>query len=63
MENQADPGSTSSINRDLAEWAVEYNITLSATGSLLNVLRPHLSTLPQDARALLKTSVHHAVPY
>ena len=44
-----------SIVRDLAEWAVKYNISLSATGSLLSALRPHLPGLPKDARTLMKT--------
>ena len=43
------------IARDLAEWAVQYNISLSATGSLLSALRPHLPGLPKDARTLMKT--------
>ena len=62
MENQNDPGQDQhpEINLDLAEWAGEY-ITLATTCSLLNVLRPHLPTLLQDARTLLKTPVYHSV--
>ena len=40
---------------ELAEWAVEAGVTLSALSSLLSILHPYHNGLPLDARTLLKT--------
>jgi hypothetical protein len=50
---------------DLRDWALANKVTLKATTSLLQVLRPHHGNLPKDARTLMKTprsSVGRAVP-
>ena len=39
----------------LAEWAVSHNVTHSALGSLLGILKQHHVNLPADPRTLLKT--------
>ena len=39
----------------LSQWAVEYNITLSALTKLLKILRDHNVDVPADGRTLLKT--------
>jgi hypothetical protein len=39
----------------LAEWAMNNNISHSALASLLNILKPYHDTLPVDPRTLLKT--------
>jgi len=44
-----------SLQVRLAEWAVNHNITHSALGSLLGILKPHHANLPADPRTLLKT--------
>ena len=43
------------IGVQLAEWAVDNNITQSALGSLLDILKSYHSSLPTDPRTLLKT--------
>lgn len=47
------------LEMKLWKWAIHYNITLRALSELLNFLPPHLhlynSTLPKDARTLLRT--------
>jgi hypothetical protein len=44
-----------SLRVRLVEWAVNHNITHSALGSLLGILKPHHANLPADPRTLLKT--------
>lgn len=39
----------------LASWAVQFGITLTALGSLLSILRVPFPNLPRDPRTLLKT--------
>ena len=51
----------SSLADKLSEWSVEFNITLSAVNKLLKILKPHFSSLPHDARTLLKTPRQVAV--
>ena len=58
VENEvADSG----IHRQLADWAVKYNITLTALAALLCILRPHFCFLPADPRTLLKTPTDYCV--
>ncbi|OXA38508.1 hypothetical protein Fcan01_26743 [Folsomia candida] len=48
------------INEELRKWAIENNVTNSATSSLLKILKKHscFSELPADARSLLSTRRH-----
>jgi len=46
---------TPDIRNQLAEWAVDNNITHSALSSLLSILKQHHTNLPTDPRTLLKT--------
>lgn len=49
-----------SINDELANWAVDHNISHSAVNDLLNVLRTHHcfnNVLPKDSRTFLQTSI------
>ena len=39
----------------LADWAVQFSITLTALSSLLCILRQFHPSLPKDARTILKT--------
>lgn len=43
------------FKQQLAQWALSENITHSAFGNLLKILKPHFSYLPLDPRTLLKT--------
>jgi len=43
---------------DLAEWSLKNNISLSATTSLLSILKPHLPFLPKSAQTLRNTLRH-----
>jgi hypothetical protein len=43
------------LQRDLGEWAVNYNVSHVAVNSLLKLLRAHHPLLPKDARSLLAT--------
>ena len=43
------------LHAQLAQWAVQYNITDIALGKLLSILKPHHSNLPKDPRTLKKT--------
>jgi hypothetical protein len=49
--------SHTTISDELAHWAVLHHIPLSATASLLAVLKPHFPSLPVDPRTLLKTPI------
>jgi len=46
------------VDCDLAEWSLKNNISLSATTSLLSVLKPHLPFLPKSAQTLRNTFRH-----
>jgi len=43
----------------LAQWAVRYNVTDTALGQFLSILKPHHSDLPIDPRTLKKTPTTH----
>lgn len=43
------------ISEDIRNWALQFNITLSALTSLLKLLSPIIPNLPRDARTLLMT--------
>lgn len=45
----------SNLSNDLAQWAVEFNISHTPLNSLLCILKNYNFTLPSDARTLLKT--------
>lgn len=49
------------IRGQLAEWAVKYNVTLTALAALLLILKPYFTFLPSDPRTLLKTPTDHVV--
>jgi hypothetical protein len=50
-----------SIAVQLCEWAVQNNITHSALGSLLKILKPYHTSLPIDPRTLLKTPQNYTI--
>lgn len=50
-----DNGHKTDIKTQLAQWALSENITHSALGNLLKILKPHFEQLPLDPRTLLKT--------
>ena len=45
----------------LAQWSIDNNVTHSALGSLLRVLKPYHPSLPIDPRTLLKTPKTYAI--
>lgn len=47
--------SNSNINEQLCQWSIKNNISHSALHGLLNILKPHFSSLPSDPRTLLST--------
>lgn len=54
-ESENEEKSFCDINMELSEWAVKFNISVSAINSLLSILKPHFDSLPSNARTLLKT--------
>ena len=44
-----------SLVRELAQWSVKNHISITATGSLLSILKPHLPFLPKSAQTLHNT--------
>lgn len=45
----------SDLQSSLADWAIEFGISLIALSALLTILKVHHSSLPKDGRTLLKT--------
>lgn len=41
------------LRSELAAWAAQFNVSLSAQSALLKILNPHLPSLPTDARSLV----------
>jgi hypothetical protein len=50
-----------SLQQNLAKWSVECNVTHSAVGALLKILKPYHPSLPLDPRILLKTSSNYNI--
>ena len=49
------------LGAQLAQWAVECNISHSALGSLLIILTSHHNNLPVDPRTLLRTPTQYNI--
>jgi hypothetical protein len=43
------------VPKQLSSWSIEYNATHSSINALLKIFKPHIPTLPSDARTLLRT--------
>lgn len=44
-----------SLEKKLSEWALQFNVTLTALTYLVKILRQHGVDVPEDGRTLLKT--------
>jgi hypothetical protein len=49
------------LTDDLGEWAASYNITLSALGGLLKILRKTHPELPKDPRTIMRPSTDFVI--
>ena len=54
-ESDSEVDDLTSIGDQLIDWAVEYNVPLTALGKLLKILNQHNVDVPLDGRTLLKT--------
>ncbi|KAL1276930.1 hypothetical protein QQF64_023603 [Cirrhinus molitorella] len=64
VEDQFDlgePCSEKDLQNSLADWAVEFGISLIALSALLTILKVHHSSLPMDGRTLLKTKTRYSI--
>ena len=49
------------LGSSLADWAIEFGISLMALSALLFILKPHHPSLPKDGRTLLKTKTKYNI--
>ncbi|KAL0151586.1 hypothetical protein M9458_053103 [Cirrhinus mrigala] len=66
VEDQSDLGEPcsqrdSDLQSSLADWAIEFGISLIALSAPLTILKVHHSSLPKDGRTLLKTKTSYSI--
>lgn len=64
VEDQSDlqePCSQRDLKSSLADWAIEFGISLIALPALLTILKVHQSSLAKDGRTLLKTKTSYSI--
>ena len=49
------------LGSSLADWAIEFGISLMGLPALLSILKPYHPSLPKDGRTLLKTKTKHNI--